>query len=194
MFACARQDVCSAKTPSAHRFRVQAKDYSIRSSNRVEPHARPRRYDETVLFPFLIGRLIADLCQLARLALKSRAALAAEYLFLRKQLALYQERKAKRSPTSIAIRWTMTGLGEFFAWRDALVIVKPDTFVRWHREAFRLFWRWKSRPSGRPTLPKNIRTLIRKMNRENPTWGEERIADELMLKLRICVSPRTVAN
>jgi hypothetical protein len=88
----------------------------------------------------------------------------------------------------------MAGLGELFAWRDALVIVKPDTFVRWHRDAFRLFWRWKSRPSGRPALPKNIRALIRKMDREKPTWGEERIADELMLKLLIRVSPRTVAK
>src|SRR5258706_8689986 len=153
-----------------------------------------RRYHKTVLFPFLIFELTADLCQLARIALRSRVALAAENLFLRKQLALYQERKVKRSPTSITLRWTMAGLGKLFAWRDALVIVKPDTFLRWHREAFRLFWRWKSRPSGRPALPKNIRTLIRKMDRENPTWGEERIADELMLKLHIRVSPRTVAK
>ena len=51
-----------------------------------------------------------------------------------------------------------------------------------------------SRPSGRPALPKNIGALIRKMNRENPTWGEERIANELRLKLDIRVSPRTVAK
>ena len=147
-----------------------------------------------MLFPFLIGRLFADCCQFARLALKSHAALAAENLFLRKQLALYQERKVKRRATSVAVRWTMTALSRLFAWRDALVIVKPDTLLSWQREAFRVFWRWKSRPSGRPALPKNIRTLIRKMDRENPTWGEERIADELMLKLGIHVSPRTVAK
>ena len=131
----------------------------------------------------LISRLITDLCRLFGLALKSRAALAAENLFLRKQLSLYEERKARRSNTSIAVRWTMAVLGKLFAWRDALVIVKPDTFVRWHREAFSLFWRWKSRPSGRPALPRNIRTLIRQMDRENPTWGEERIVDELMVKI-----------
>ena len=147
-----------------------------------------------MLFPFLIGRLLADCCQFATLALKSRATLAAETLFLRKQLALYQERKAKRRPTSVALRWTMTALGRWFEWRQALVIVKPDTFLRWHRKAFRFFWRWKSRPFGRPPLPKNIRTLIREMDRQNPTWGEERIADELMLKLGIKVSPRTVAK
>ena len=88
----------------------------------------------------------------------------------------------------------MTALARFFGWRDALVIVKPDTLLRWHREAFRIFWRWKSRPGGRPVLPRNIRSLIRQMDRQNPTWGEERIANELMLKLGILVSPRTVAK
>jgi transposase InsO family protein len=121
-------------------------------------------------------------------------ALAAENLFLRKQLALYQERKAKRRPTSVASRWTMTALGRLFAWRDALVIVKPETFLGWHREAFRLFWRWKSHRSGRQPLPRNIRALIREMGRNNPTWGEERIANELSLKLGIRVSARTVAK
>src|SRR5215471_6989314 len=51
-----------------------------------------------------------------------------------------------------------------------------------HRTAFRMFWRWKSRRRGRPALPKNIKTLIQQMARENPTWGEERIANELSLK------------
>ena len=147
-----------------------------------------------MLFLFLIGRLFADCCHFAELALRSRAELAAENLFLRKQLCLYHERKAKRRATSIAVCWTMTILGQFFAWRDALVIVKPDTFLSWHRQAFRVFWRWKSRPSGRPTLPKNIRVLIREMDRNNLSWGEERIASELMLKLGIRVSPRTVAK
>lgn len=54
-------------------------------------------------------------------------------------------------------------------------IVKPDTFTGWHRRGFRLFWRWKSKP-GRPTLPKDLRALIRRMALENPTWGQERIA------------------
>ena len=57
-----------------------------------------------------------------------------------------------------------------------------------------MFWRWKSRKRGRPALPKNLRELIRQMARENPTWGEERIANELSLKLGIRVSPRTVGK
>jgi hypothetical protein len=85
----------------------------------------------------------------------------------------------------------MIALGRLFDWRAALVIVKPETFVKWHRTAFRMFWTWKSRKRGRPPLPRNIRPLV-EMARENPTWGEEPIADELMLKLGIRVSPRTV--
>jgi putative transposase len=72
------------------------------------------------------------------------------------------------------------------------VNVKPDTLIRWHRKGFRLFWRWKSKPTGRPRLPKDLRQLIREMAAENPTWGEERIANELKLKFGIRVSPRTV--
>ena len=111
---------------------------------------------------------------LIRLFLSSRAALIAETLFLRKQLAV------------------MVWLCGFFDWREALVIVKPETFLKWHRTAFRAFWRWRSRKRGRPPLPKNLRELIREMAHDNLTWGEERLADELKLKLGIRVSPRTV--
>ncbi len=88
----------------------------------------------------------------------------------------------------------MVALAKFFNWSDALVIVKPETFLGWHRRAFKMLWRWKSRKRGRPALPKNIRELVRHVARENPIWGEERIADELSLKLGIRVSPRTVAK
>ena len=116
----------------------------------------------------------------------------AENLFLRKQLALFQERKVRPRRSNAATRAFMVLLSRFFDWREALVIVKPETFLKWHRTAYRTFWRWKSRKRGRPGLPKNLRELIREMAHENPTWGEERIADELKLKLGIRVSPRTV--
>lgn len=86
----------------------------------------------------------------------------------------------------------MLALARFFDWQDALVIVKPATFIKWHRSAFRMFWRWKSRKKGRPQLPKSFRVLVREMARDNPAWGEERIADELQVKLGIRVSPRTI--
>ena len=63
--------------------------------------------------------------------------------------------------------------------------------IRWQRAGWRLFWRWKCRP-GRPRIPVELRTLIRRMARENPVWGEERIASELLVKLGIQDSPRTV--
>ena len=78
-----------------------------------------------------------------------------------------------------------------FAWREALTSVQPASLVRWHRQAFRLLWRWRSRV-GRPRLPIALRHLLREMARDNPTWGEERIAAELLVKLGVRVSPRTV--
>jgi putative transposase len=63
--------------------------------------------------------------------------------------------------------------------------------IRWHRQGFRLFWRWKSRP-GRPRIPTELQALIRQMTHDNPSWGQERIANELLLKLGLQVSPRTV--
>jgi putative transposase len=88
----------------------------------------------------------------------------------------------------------LVALARFFDWQDALVIVQPATFVNWHRTAFRSFWRWKSRLRGRPSLPKSLRELVRQMDRDNPTWGEERIANELLLKLGIKVAARTVGK
>jgi hypothetical protein len=106
-------------------------------------------------------------------------------------LALFEERKAKPHWATDSIRFVMATLGRLFAWRSALRVVKPDTFIRWHRKGFRLFCRWKSRPRGRPRLPNNLRQPILRMAAENPIWGEARIADELQLKLGIRVSPRT---
>jgi hypothetical protein len=75
-------------------------------------------------------------------------------------------------------------LPRLFDWRDALVVVRPGTLIRWHRAGWRLFWRVKSRP-GRPRIPLELRQLIRRMASENPLWGEERIGNELLLKLRV---------
>jgi hypothetical protein len=79
-------------------------------------------------------------------------------------------------------------------WRRLLTVVQPETLLRWHRQAFRLFWRWKSRRRGRPRLPAHLQELIGEMTHANRTWGEERIAVELLLKLGISVSPRTTSR
>jgi putative transposase len=122
---------------------------------------------------------------------QSRAALAAEILFLRKQLAYYQDHRIRPRRLRDASRLSLWFWSHLFDWQGALVVVKTSTFLRWHRKGFKLYGRWKSR-GGRPPLPKQIRQLIARMVRENVTWGEERIADELSLKLGIDVSPRTV--
>ena len=87
--------------------------------------------------------VLLDLGRLLLSALPPRAALAAENLFLRKQLALFQERKAKPRRADDSTRWLMTAMSQLFEWRTALVVVRPDALVRWHRRGFRLFWRWK---------------------------------------------------
>src|SRR6516164_3397044 len=70
-------------------------------------------------------------------------------------------------------------------WKSALVVVKPETLIGWHRRAFNLFWKLKSRP-GRPKRPRNIRQLIVRMVKENATRGQGSVADELALKLGPC--------
>lgn len=122
---------------------------------------------------------------------RAPAALAAENLFLRKQLALYQERQIKPRRATPATRRALLWLARWFDWPQALVIMQPATLIRWHRQGFRLFWRCTSR-HGRPPIPRALQALIRQMARENPTWGQERIANELLLKLGLRVSPRTV--
>ena len=136
--------------------------------------------------------VVLDALTFARNLLRSQSALAAENLFLRKQLTFYVERELTPRRTDNATRFTMATLTRLLNWKDALVVVKPDTLIRGHRKGFRLFWRWKSRPRGRPPLPKDLQGLIAQMATENITWGEERIANELFVKLGIRVSPRTV--
>ena len=131
--------------------------------------------------------VVVDLVRLAFLPARSHRSLAAENLFLRKQLALFQERKVKPRRADDATRWLMATLSQMIQWQDALVNVQPDTIIRWHRKGFRFLWPWRSKPTGRPLLPKNLRLRIREMGLENPTWGEERIANEVLLKLGIRV-------
>jgi hypothetical protein len=139
-----------------------------------------------------ILRVAADVVSLISTAVRSRAQLEAENLFLRKQLALYLERQLKPRRADDATRITLVALSRFVEWRRLLTIVKPDTLIRWHRKGFRLWWRWKSRAPGRPPIPADLRQLIATMAAANRTWGEEWIAAELCVKLGIRLSPRTV--
>jgi putative transposase len=139
----------------------------------------------------IILRLTADLIGLLVLTTRPRRSIEAENLVLRRQLALFKERGVKPRRIDAATRLSIAWLSRLCNWRSCVMVVRPETIVRWHRAGWRLFWRYKSRP-GRPPIPPELRQLIRRMATENPLWGEERIANELLLKLGIRVSPRTV--
>src|SRR5574341_628351 len=150
-----------------------------------------RLFHHLVQLVYILLAFLGDTMRFLLLCLRPPAALVAENLFLRKQLALYQERHIKPRRATDATRLALVWLGRWFDWRQALAIVQPETFTRWHQRGFRLFWRSKSGP-GRPPIPTDLQALIRRMARENPSWGEERLANELLLKLGLRVSPRTI--
>ena len=115
--------------------------------------------------------------------LRNRVDLAAENVALRQQLAVLREKvKRPRVRNRDRIFWAIRSR-VWADWRSALLIVQPDTVVRWHRQGFKLFWQWKSRMGkvGRPSTEAEIRQLIRRMSRENPSWGIPRIQSELAL-------------
>ena len=137
--------------------------------------------------------LLSDAFRLVLLLLRSSLAVRAENSVLRKQLAQYVEREVKPLRVDSVARISLALLTRLFDWRNAIVIVRPRTIIRWHRAGWRLFWRIKCKV-GRPPIPAELRALIRKMAAENAGWGEERIANELLVKLGIRVSARTVGK
>ena len=100
-----------------------------------------------------IVRVAGDVLQFAVSMLRLLRRLAAENLFLRKQLALYLERQVKPRRADDATRLTLVALSRLIDWRQLLTVVKPETLIRWHRKGFRLFWRWKSRARGPSASP-----------------------------------------
>src|SRR5437016_9317523 len=126
---------------------------------------------------------------------KTRAALQLENLALRHQLGVLHRsvKKPKLTPLD-RLLWAWL-CGVWAEWRSALIVVNPETVIAWHRKGFRLFWTWKVRHGqlGRPSVPKDIRDLIRLMSRANPTWGAPRIHGEL-LKLGINIGETSVSK
>lgn len=130
---------------------------------------------------------------LARDAFRTRAELLAENALLRQQL-IVARRTARRLQLTTKDRALMVLASAFCrTWRDATHIVSPNTVLRWHREGFRLLWKWKSerRRAAPPRVAESTIALIQRMARENRLWGAERIRGEL-LKLGIRVSKRTI--
>lgn len=128
------------------------------------------------------------------MSLKSPVALQAEILALRHQLHVLQRSRPRRLHVTRVDRALCWLSRTWTDWRPVSVLVKPATVVAWHRQGFRLFWRWKSRHRvGRPRVPADLRALIRTMSDANPLWGAPRPHGEL-LKLGIDVSRATGAK
>ncbi len=126
---------------------------------------------------------------------KSRRQLTLENLALRQQLAMLKQ-SVKRPRVSPVDRLFWVLFSKYVdGWRAMLHALHPDTVVRWHRQGFRLYWRWKSRgpKPGRPTIDAGLRKLIRQMQSVNVGWGAPRIHGEL-LKLGIDISQATVSK
>jgi putative transposase len=129
-----------------------------------------------------------------RAFLLPRSVMLTENLALRHQLGILQ-RSVNRPKLRQRDRILWVWLSRLWPnWRSCLLIVKPDTVIRWHRDGFRLYWRWKSRKKpGRPKIDAEIRNLICRMSLENAAWGSPRIQSELAL-LGYTVDQSTVAK
>ena len=164
-----------SKTPSG----LSQRDFPLHPSGRSatlppKPHVSCRRARMI---------LVIGLSSFLRALLFGSAVVALENMALRHQLAVLQ-RSVRRPRLSRWDRILWVWLSRVWTdWRSSLVIIRPATVVAWHRQGFQLYWRWKSgAPSvGRPRLDPELRHLIRRMARENPTWGRRRIRAELAL-------------
>jgi transposase InsO family protein len=142
--------------------------------------------------------MVALMCfVLAVLALpfKSKSRLEAENAALRHQLIVLRRKVRGRAQLSNNDRWFFVQLYRWFpSILEVVTILRPETLVRWHRDGFRRYWRWKSRSrGGRPQIETELRALIRQMSVENLLWGAPRIHGEL-LKLGFEIAQSSVAK
>ena len=123
---------------------------------------------------------------------KTNAQLKLEVLFLTKQFEILQRTNSKiKIKTTDRLFFSLIK-NLFSNWKERMFIVKPETVIKWHRTAFRFYWRWRSKPKGgRPRISKEVINLIKQMATENPKWGAPRIHGEL-LKLGFDISESTV--
>ena len=137
-------------------------------------------------------RTLASIGHGIRALLRPQLHLAIENAALRQQLAVFKQARPRlRLSNSDRLCWVT--LRRFWTrWTNALIVVKPETVTRWHRQSFKYFWRWKSRARGRPRTDREVRELIQRMATEN-SWRAPRIHAEL-LKLGFDVSERTVSR
>lgn len=140
----------------------------------------------------MVGLLVATILRLFR----TRRALLLENLALRQQLAALKRRRPRPTLTVFDKAFWVLAHKFWSEWKQVLIVVTPETVVRWHRAGFRLYWKLISkarRPIGRRQTPKEIRELIFRMVAENPTWGAPRIHGELLM-LGFDISERTISR
>jgi putative transposase len=136
--------------------------------------------------------LVALLVWLLRATFVSRGALALENLALRQQLATYarSQKRPRLKPEERAFWVALSRVWQ--GRRSPLTFVKPATVIDWHRRGFRRYWRWRSRKPGRPRIPAEHIAMIRRISSDQPGWREDRIAEELAIKLGIRHSTSTI--
>jgi len=135
--------------------------------------------------------LIKALLTVLRALILPQALLAVENAALRQQLAVYlRKQKKTRLQPSDRVFWVI--LRRLWPdWVRSLVIVKPATVIGWHRKGYKALWRWKSKP-GRPRIPRRHINFLKRISRDHPEWGEDKIAEELAAKFGISHSGSTV--
>jgi hypothetical protein len=141
-----------------------------------------------------MGTLLSALLAFLRAALRSRTSLALENAALRQQLTIYQRtQRLTRLRCKDRLFWIL--LRRLWSgWDRALIVVKPETVIAWHRQGFRLLWRRRSMRSkvGRPRIPREHIAFIQRISADHPEWGEDKIAEELAAKFGVDHSPSTI--
>ncbi len=124
--------------------------------------------------------------------LRPQSELVLENALLRQQVIVLQRQVQRPKISNVDRRLLVLLASRLRAWRSALLVVKPETLLQWHRDLFRLVWRHTSKAKvGRPPLTPEVIALIKQMVKDNPLWGSERIRGEL-LKLNLHVAKRTI--
>src|SRR5271167_1172373 len=180
----------TASVPRAStRQQLVVSENSVRFENTGVPIIR------VIMVATTMSSLFVALFALVASSFRTRAALQAEILALRHQLAVLQKNTPRRLRLHRCDRLLWVMLYRFWSgWRRCLQMVQPATVLRWHHRAFAWHWTRKSRRHpGRPEVAAKIRDLIRRMRQANPLWGAPRIHGEL-LKLGIAVAQSTVAR
>ena len=165
--------------PSQHVLIAEAGDLCLPKTRSANP-TRERRGDHVTISADGWDRESPAGALLA--SFKPWTGLVLENLALRHQLTVLRRTRPRRIRLCAVDRLLFVWL--YRLWPgvlEAMAIVRPETVLRWHRDGFRAYWRWKSRSRpGRPRVPREVRDLIRQMSLANRLWGAPRIHGELL--------------